>query len=836
LILAFILIFPVSLSALIMASFDEPYVIGGLSDNAITDIVEHNGAVWMSTGLGLSFSYFDDLFWYQYDSTNGLTSDAVSAMYSAGGRLWVAGNYFIDGDDSTYADGLYYTDDDGMTWNNITPDNTYGGLRVIYDIVGIDDYIFCSSWIGGLIGSFDGGQNWKNIYFTPDDSIYVHDPDYSYPSSNLPPLYSNMYFSTAVDTTHPDSLVLWAGSVAGIRRFVYSPAYAKPNSEYIVDYIAADSFVFVCGDGGLTRIDFTPGDAEATIVGFRSSFETDGLPGPVVTTAYSYGGRLFVGTADSVNGSGTGVAVSDDDGLTFGTGMNGLDDFTGPGKYPVEFAPVGDHLFMAGLEAGLYMTSDTGQNWQKVNLDAADITPANGRNIIHSVVADSNNLWVGTDSGLVLAYVSDLGGIDSTSFILFEDGVNSGGRSFQVGVQNIGDTTGNIDSTIIWSINHAIDTMVGENAVFYSSDYGQTWETETNYLVGTKYFDIDFINQIIYLVGANTFTQSFERLYWYPTPGSLVRDSADIGINFTGLNLTSIDIRDDTIYVASEDGFAISPPSASASFIWHIYRANNDPTVFDRRSDYRFPNLSGNFVNVLDVQPLEGGQGRIWASTRPSGDGQTFAVSTSTLDGLDWQIMLEGNEVWNFDFNGPEVFAASTNGLLYSSDTGHTWQTITIEGVKVTTDDVSDFSLDSNTFITAVTIVGDSLWVGTLEEGSARIALEDFGTDNWEIYRVYDSTFDVYAYPVPFSTNGNQYVYFHYPVNSEGYVTIEVYDFKMDKIATVVENEFREQGISDSDRWDGRMESGAPLAVGIYYFKVVISTGETFWGKLAIIP
>ncbi|RKX28917.1 MAG: hypothetical protein DRP46_07955, partial [Candidatus Zixiibacteriota bacterium] len=100
LIFAFILIFPASLSALIMMSFDEPNVLRGLSDNSITDIIDHNGAVWMSTGAGLSFSYYDDYFWNQYDSTNGLNSDAVSAMYSAGETLWVAGNYFVENNDT----------------------------------------------------------------------------------------------------------------------------------------------------------------------------------------------------------------------------------------------------------------------------------------------------------------------------------------------------------------------------------------------------------------------------------------------------------------------------------------------------------------------------------------------------------------------------------------------------------------------------------------------------------------------------------------------------------------------------------------------------------------
>ncbi|MEW5924223.1 MAG: hypothetical protein AB1746_09565, partial [Candidatus Zixiibacteriota bacterium] len=541
-------------------------------------------------------------------------------------------------------------------------------------------------------------------------------------------------------------------------------------------------------------------------------------------------------TADSVGGDGTGVAVSDDYGESFSSGLTGLDDVIGPGKYSVEFASVGSHLFMAALDAGLYVSSDTGQTWSKVYIDPADTTASNGRNIINSIAADSSNLWIGTDSGVVLAYISDLGAVDSTKFSVFDDAVNSGARSYRVGIQKIGATEGVVDSTIIWSINHPLDTNVGDYAVFYSNNYGNTWSTDELNLVGTKYNDMAFINSLIYLVGMNVFNQSPNRIFWYPTPGSLIKDSELGTITFTGLDLTSIFIRADTIFLGSENGFAISPPGEGVNIVWRIYRANTDPAAFDKVSTYTSPNISGNFVNVLDIQPLDNGQSRIWASTRMAQSDEILAVSTSTVDGLNWNILLNGIEAWNFAFNGPEVFVATSYGLKYSPDTGYTWQTVTIDGMLATADNPVPFSLDSNTFVTAVTVIRDTLWVGTLENGAARIALEDFGTDSWEIFRFYDDAVDVYTYPVPFSMNGNEYLYFHYPVKQEGFVTIEIFDFNMDLVATAIENEFRTPDIYFTDRWDGRLDSGAPIAIGIYYFKVSISSGETYWGKLAIIP
>jgi len=86
-------------------------------------------------------------------------------------------------------------------------DGSYGGQSVIYDITGVDSIIFCASWAGGLFGSFDGGQTWRDYYASAADSINREDPDASRRTSDI-------YFSAVVDTFHQDSLVLWPGRQA----------------------------------------------------------------------------------------------------------------------------------------------------------------------------------------------------------------------------------------------------------------------------------------------------------------------------------------------------------------------------------------------------------------------------------------------------------------------------------------------------------------------------------------------------------------------------------------------------------------------------------------------
>ena len=69
----------------------------------------------------------------------------------------------------------------------------------------------------------------------------------------------------------------------------------------------------------------------------------------------------------------------------------------------------------------------------------------------------------------------------------------------------------------------------------------------------------------------------------------------------------------------------------------------------------------------------------------------------------------------------------------------------------------------------------------------------------------------------------------------------EIYDFAMNLVKRVVDNESFDTGFYPSAgygrrTWDGLNGEGEKVAVGMYYFKVELSTGEVRWGKLAVIP
>jgi hypothetical protein len=63
----------------------------------------------------------------------------------------------------------------------------------------------------------------------------------------------------------------------------------------------------------------------------------------------------------------------------------------------------------------------------------------------------------------------------------------------------------------------------------------------------------------------------------------------------------------------------------------------------------------------------------------------------------------------------------------------------------------------------------------------------------------------------------------------------------MNLVATPVDNVYYPAGVYPSEgsqgrTWDGRNHKGDLVAVGVYYFKVKLGSGETRWGKLVVIP
>ncbi len=87
-------------------------------------------------------------------------------------------------------------------------------------------------------------------------------------------------------------------------------------------------------------------------------------------------------------------------------------------------------------------------------------------------------------------------------------------------------------------------------------------------------------------------------------------------------------------------------------------------------------------------------------------------------------------------------------------------------------------------------------------------------------------------------------VRFVYNLSKDAKVTIRVFDYNMDLVKTVIDNQLRPAGdhgpesgrsnYKDIDKWDGTSKNGKAVAPGVYYFKITSDNGDRAFGKIVV--
>jgi hypothetical protein len=831
----------------------------GLGSNVAIDITAHGTdsvGVWLATGRGISYSFDDGESWYVYNRQHGLPAENLSAIFSVGGRIWVASNHneFIQDQLMTLSNGLTYSDDDGETWTTIDFGSTglnipyvIGGDRTIFDITGHTDslffndrppdsstahWLFAAAFAGGLLASQDGGIHWRRIFASRMDSI-----QYSYP--NEAPSLRNRYFSCVADTSHGDSLFLWTGTAAGIFQYVFAP----PRSKLYSRWINCVAFCDTCSSGDGSRL-FIGGKSGVSLGsaaggGFESRFEIDGLPGREVSALVSIGDNVIVGTIDPTADTSTGLAISIDQGDTFAA-VSGAG--TGADAIVPDFAVVDGRVYAAARQAGLFVSTDSGLTWSDVPLDAwySDLTLLTA----NAVAVFDDTLLVGTDSGLIALTMDAGGAIVDTAYQPFYDTDTTSARVVRIRIQWFENMTtpGTYDSAIVWTVHRPLD-LSGVSMVARRAQSG-VW---THFRRDITVYDVNFFSDTVFAVGENGIWFSpwgteMTNFFWAQ---QYLNDNPDTTVtdNLNQDTVTMMEVRGDTVVFGCSNGLAISH---NRGCTFRIYRPNTDTLSADFVVNHTYltslGGLAGDFVPSLAVQYRDAAPARVWVGARPAEmGGQGISAGEYDSTGImKWHTVYENDFAWNFEFMGDSALAATSLGLLLSDgslDALNTpWDTVAL------TDQTSGETLvAAGTSVYGLSVVGSYLWVGT-DDGTVRISRSDLGDQ--QLYLRVDSTTppdEVYAFPVPFRPSQEQTVDFHFAVEEAGNVTVEVYDFAMNLVATPINNLYYEAGVYPSQghqgrTWDGRNGKGDLVAVGVYYFKVVLGSGETRWGKLAVIP
>jgi hypothetical protein len=245
--------------------------------------------------------------------------------------------------------------------------------------------------------------------------------------------------------------------------------------------------------------------------------------------------------------------------------------------------------------------------------------------------------------------------------------------------------------------------------------------------------------------------------------------------------------------------------------------------------------ILGNWVIAIDEQKFNG-ISRIWTTNWKAEDqSEEFGVSYSDDGGRIWTNLLHGVRAYDFAFKDSIAYIATDEGLFRTADGGNNFTRIT----SISDPSVRQLITSSSFF--SVAVLGDTILAGT---GDGLVSTIDndthpFGKE-WNIYRTYQSVgtaTDSYAYPNPFSPLFEP-VRIHYGSSAstnDRTVSVEIFDFGMNRVRTLVNGALRSGNLEHDEIWDGRKDNGDIVANGIYIYRISIDSEEPRYGKILVL-
>jgi hypothetical protein len=249
------------------------------------------------------------------------------------------------------------------------------------------------------------------------------------------------------------------------------------------------------------------------------------------------------------------------------------------------------------------------------------------------------------------------------------------------------------------------------------------------------------------------------------------------------------------------------------------------------RQNQSAPILS-NWVIAISGQLL-GSTLRIWTTNWVAGQNEQFGVSYSDDGGRVWKNFLPGIRAYAFAFRDSIAYVATEEGIYRTSDGGLSWSA---SGAIV--DNTSGEQIRSSA-VFSVSVIGDTVFVGT-GDGIAKTvdnATHPFGRD-WQVLRAFQplpQEASTYAYPNPFSPRSDV-TRIHYATrDAQESVTVEIFDFGMNRVRTIVNNALRSGPREYDEIWDGRDDTSTQVSNGVYFYRVVLNGGDPVWGKIMVL-
>jgi photosystem II stability/assembly factor-like uncharacterized protein len=465
-------------------------------------------------------------------------------------------------------------------------------------------------------------------------------------------------------------------------------------------------------------------------------------------------------------------------------------------------------------------------------------------NSISHVSISGSNLWIGTGKGLGQ---STDGGRSWKSYLDVPQFARPGIYAIAVHGDTIWCATGYNE------VVNDVSVQTGSGYA-YTLDGGQTWSGLPQVLDSQADTAVQYGNNTVHFLPIVVPEQNVtfdvalgSTTVWIASWSSGIRSSSDRGATWRrailpsqlinsispgdSLGYYSIDPRNDNNFL----GFSVA--LESDSIIWAgtaggVNRSSDGGISWRKFTrDNELQHILSDWVIAIGIQRFSS-HVRVWTTNWPAeGAGQEYGVSYTDDDGATWKNFLNGVKAYDFSFRDSIAYVASDGGLYRTADGGKTWER---NGTIV--DAVDGTRLASPAFY-AVGAQGDTVYGGSSEGLTKTVdnASSPFG-ETWSVYRTYQplpGRSSTYAYPNPFSPSSEQ-LRIHYTTGtSEAAVTIELFDFGMNRIRTLLRNASR-TGEKD-ELWDGRTDSGRQVVNGVYFYRVKIGTDDPVWGKILVL-
>lgn len=487
-------------------------------------------------------------------------------------------------------------------------------------------------------------------------------------------------------------------------------------------------------------------------------------------------------------------------------------------------------------------------NSPSLNSRLSGVTGPLPNNSITHIAARGQTVFVGTSRGL--AKTQD-GGATWESFLNVPQFANRGIFSVAVRNNTIWAATG-FNKPVQGDESRTVQTGSG---YAYSLDDGQSWTNVKQPLDGAAdsivMYGANRINFLPIVVPEQnvTFDMSLtDSAVWVASWSSGLRKSTNRGVSWQRTVLPS-DTRNSISPTDQLSGYVIDPRRNNNFLGFSVY-AESDSTIWcgtaggiNKSTDgglswtkfsaqNQQAHILGNWVIAINGQRF-GSTRRIWCTNwRAEDPNEQFGISYSDDGGRIWKNFLHGVRAYDFAFRDSIVYVATDEGIFRSADGGNSW---TRSGTII--DKASGNRILTTRFF-SVGVVGDTVYCGSAD-GLAKTVdspAQPFGS-SWQVLRAFrpsSTVANTYIYPNPFSPK-QEAARIHYSTGGRNAtVTIEVFDFGMNRVRTVIKDAPRTGSSEHDDIWDGLDDNRKQVANGVYFYRVAVDGNDPAWGKVMV--